>query len=140
MAIRIGGDPESYMDAPQLTVGGGGGGGGSFIAGILDALGIHRQVAKGPKQKDLATDSKKIQPKQPAAPASSKDSKSGESQLPAAPKSDVLKAVETAVTPMPMVNNSFTPILPLPNRMRPADRATPLMPVDPDSILKGMLP
>lgn len=50
MAIRIGGDPESYMEAPTLSAGGGGGGGPSFIASILDLLGVHRQVAKGPKE------------------------------------------------------------------------------------------
>lgn len=50
--ISIGGDPESYMDAPQISVGGGegGGGGGGFIASLLDLLGIHREVAKGPKK------------------------------------------------------------------------------------------
>lgn len=133
MQIRIGGDPESYMDPPQLGVGGGGGG-GSFIAGILDALGIHKQVAKGAGQKDLATDSKKIQPKKQEAPANSKDSKGNESQSQAAPKSDILSSVETAVSPLPMVNQSFVPILPAVSRMRSADRVTPLIQIDPDSV------
>lgn len=50
--FRVGGDPESYMEAPVLTGGGekGKGGGGSFFAKILDALGIHKQVAKGPAE------------------------------------------------------------------------------------------
>lgn len=47
--IQIGGDPESYMEAPQMSVGGDGAGGPSFIASLLDLIGIHRQVAKGPK-------------------------------------------------------------------------------------------
>lgn len=51
MSITIGGDAEQYMDAPTLKVGGGGGGGDgpSFIASILDLLGINHQVAKPPK-------------------------------------------------------------------------------------------
>lgn len=48
--VRIGGDPESYMGAPSLGGGGGSDSGGSFIAGLLDLLGIHRQVAKGDKK------------------------------------------------------------------------------------------
>jgi hypothetical protein len=50
--MQIGGGlGEEYMHAPSLNVGGGGGqkGGGGFIANLLDLLGIHKQVAKGPK-------------------------------------------------------------------------------------------
>lgn len=54
-SIRIGGDPESYMEAPTLAVGGGkdskSKGNGGFIANLLDILGVNRQVAKGPKPK-----------------------------------------------------------------------------------------
>lgn len=47
-----GGMGEEYMRAPTLNIGGGGKkGGGSFIASILDLLGIHKQVAKEPDQK-----------------------------------------------------------------------------------------
>ena len=49
--ITIGGDPSNYMDPPRLNVGGGGGGGaGGFIASLLDLIGVHQQVAKGPKE------------------------------------------------------------------------------------------
>lgn len=50
--MQIGGGlGEEYMSAPRLNVGGGEGhkGGGGFIANLLDLLGIHHQVAKGPK-------------------------------------------------------------------------------------------
>lgn len=44
--INIGGDPENYMEAPRMSVGGGGGGGGAgFISSLLDLLGIHKSVA-----------------------------------------------------------------------------------------------
>lgn len=53
VSIRVGGDPEDYMQAPTLSVGGDkkSKGNGGFIANLFDALGIHRQVAKGPKPK-----------------------------------------------------------------------------------------
>jgi len=43
--MQIGGDAEGYMDAPSLSGGGGKKGGGGFFASLLDALGIHTQVA-----------------------------------------------------------------------------------------------
>lgn len=46
--VSVGGDPEEYMQAPRLSAEDKEGG-GSFIAGLLDMLGIHRQVAKPPK-------------------------------------------------------------------------------------------
>lgn len=51
--IQVGGDPEQYMDAPTLAVGGGGGDkdGISPIAAIFEFLGIHRNVARSPKAK-----------------------------------------------------------------------------------------
>lgn len=52
MTMQIGGGlGDEYMRAPPISVGGGEKGGGSFIAGLLDVLGIHRQVAKEPKEK-----------------------------------------------------------------------------------------
>lgn len=54
--IRVGGDPEQYMEAPTLSVGGGGGkkDGVNLVNGLFDLLGIHRRVEKGPKDKKLA--------------------------------------------------------------------------------------
>ena len=50
--IQIGGDPEQYMDAPTLSVGGGGGSGSpSPIAAIFEFLGINRNVSRSPKAK-----------------------------------------------------------------------------------------
>ncbi len=53
-SIGFGGDAESFMDAPVMenkaltdSLGG-----GSIIAQLLDLVGIHRQVAKAPKQDD----------------------------------------------------------------------------------------
>lgn len=60
MPQTIGGDAEGYMDPPtqQLAtltevMGLGGGGGGNVIASLLDLVGLHRQVAKGPKTPDV---------------------------------------------------------------------------------------
>lgn len=55
MAISYGGDPENYMDPPtqshsglsELT-------GVPFVAGLLDLLGIQRNVARGPKKPKTA--------------------------------------------------------------------------------------
>ena len=47
--IQVGGDPERYMQAPLLSVSDSKGGGGNFLSSLLDLLGVHRQVAKGPK-------------------------------------------------------------------------------------------
>ena len=53
--IQVGGDPEQYMDAPTLSVGGGGGPGNgvNLVNGLFDLLGIHRRVELGPKEKKL---------------------------------------------------------------------------------------
>lgn len=48
MKFKVGGDPESYMDPPALA---GDSDGPSIFATILDALGIHKQVAKGDSKK-----------------------------------------------------------------------------------------
>lgn len=56
--MQIGGGlGDEYMRAPPLQVGGGGEKGkGSFIAGLLDLLGINHQVAKEPKEKPAKGD------------------------------------------------------------------------------------
>src|SRR3546814_8682803 len=50
MAISFGGDPENYMDPPQMTHSQVGDGGPSFVASLFELLGIHRNVARGPKE------------------------------------------------------------------------------------------
>src|SRR3546814_18081587 len=50
MAISFGGDPENYMDPPQMTHSQVGDGGPSFVASLFALLGIHRNVARGPKE------------------------------------------------------------------------------------------
>ena len=53
--IRIGGDPENYMEPPTMTIGGdsgggdGGGDGVNFINGLLDLLGINRSPGENPE-------------------------------------------------------------------------------------------
>lgn len=52
MTLSIGGGlGEEYMSAPRIQAGDNEKGSGSFIASLLDVLGIHRQVAKEPKDK-----------------------------------------------------------------------------------------
>lgn len=47
--VTVGGDPESYMDAPRISADDKDKiGGGSIIASVLDLLGVHKQVAKNP--------------------------------------------------------------------------------------------
>lgn len=48
--ISVGGDPEGYMEAPQIQVGSNGGG-ISPIAAIFEFLGIHRNAARTLKDK-----------------------------------------------------------------------------------------
>lgn len=52
MAISFGGDPENYMDPPQMShsQAGDGGAGGSFIANLLELVGLQRNVSRGPKK------------------------------------------------------------------------------------------
>lgn len=47
--ISFGGDPTGYMDPPRMSAGGGDSGGPSFIASLLDLIGLNHQVAKAPK-------------------------------------------------------------------------------------------
>src|SRR3546814_7177263 len=73
MAISFGGDPENYMDPPQMTHSQVGDGGPSFVASLFELLGIHRNVARGPKEqkeskvKTAAAQSLKEQSKTPDA-------------------------------------------------------------------------
>lgn len=68
--VQIGGDPEQYMDAPTLSVGGSGGGGGNgvnLVNGLFDLLGIHRRVELGPKEKKLTPKKVSTTPVKPAS-------------------------------------------------------------------------
>ena len=50
--ITVGGDPENYMDPPQLTIDDKDkAAAGSPFAMIFELLGIHRNVARSPKEK-----------------------------------------------------------------------------------------
>ena len=106
--VRVGGDPESYMEAPVLTSGGGGKGGGGIFAQILDALGIHKQVAKGPKD-------------DPAAPATTQEVPPPPAVMP------VINEVESAFKPMtPMASDWGQQYL---------EASKPLKKVDPNQVL-----
>lgn len=115
-SVRIGGDPESYMDPPQMTVGGGGKGGGGLIASVLDALGIGRQVAKEPKG-DTGGNAANVQ------------SPTGTTQSVPPPKADlpVLNDAESA----------FKPIQPMPSDwgQRYLESLKPLKTIDPNTAL-----
>lgn len=51
MAISFGGDPENYMDPPQMShAQAGDSSGGSFIANLLELVGLQRNVSRGPKK------------------------------------------------------------------------------------------
>lgn len=73
MAISFGGDPENYMDPPQMSHSQiGDSAGGSFVAGLFELLGIHRNVARGPKPdktKRLAAKSTGVTPVTSSIPA-----------------------------------------------------------------------
>jgi len=115
--ISVGGDASRYMEAPTLNVGGGGGsgGGGSFIASVLDLLGVHRQVAKGDK---------------PAKGASA-------SPAPTSNSANAANSDSWAGVPLPAVaaaSQAFTPIQPIPSTFGQSwlDSITPLHAIDPD--------
>lgn len=90
--MQIGGGlGDEYMRAPTLNVGGGDKkGGGGFIAGILDLLGIHRQVAKGPKEGEAKAETSQVPPDAPQPPQSA----------PPAPGLTVLDDAEAAFKPL----------------------------------------
>lgn len=118
MGIMFGGDPESFMVAPRMETGALTSKlGVSPIAAILDLLGVHRQVAKGPKP----------------AESGSKDSV----PMPAATSPSVLTEVQNALTtpPAPITPvNSDAPLTPWGKRWLESNQ--PLMSVDPDDYLR----
>lgn len=90
-SVRIGGDPSQYMQAPSLTVGGDSGG-PSFIASLLDLLGIHKQVANETGESTGG-----------AAPEPTQNSQPQAAPTPAPAISGILDAAESAFTPsLPM--------------------------------------
>lgn len=115
--IRAGGDPESYMDAPEISVGSDGPGGPSIIASLLDLVGLHRQVAKGPKVSEVAQETNPLPRPQASVP-------------------QVVADVESALIPQE------TPLLPEVQNapmstwgQRWIDSIRPLTSIDPDSTL-----
>ncbi len=121
-SVRIGGDPEQYMDPPSMTVSDKPGG-ASIIASVLDLLGIHRQTAKGPK--DSGGDAAPSAPAQPAAtPATTQSVPPAPSQLP------ILNEAESA----------FTPMQPMPTDWgkRYLDSLKPLQTIDPNTAFGDM--
>lgn len=106
---------------------GGGSGGGGFIASVLDALGIHRQVAKPPKQTDLGE--QKAQENAAPKPQPVTDDK-GEVVGTKTPASTLLDqaAVAAGVAPLPMTQ-------PLSGQGIPR----PLTAVDPDLAAQGII-
>lgn len=92
--VRIGGDPEQYMDPPSLTKSSGDGSAGSFLAILLDAIGIGRQVVKGPKESKLK---------------SGKDSAPAKQEAAAAAPIDVLGMVSQAIAEPATQTGTLTP-------------------------------
>lgn len=124
--MQVGGDPEQYMEAPTLPVSKGFGGPGSFIASLLDAIGVHRQVAKGPKTEggDKKESSKTPPPPAPeAAPARVQEPP----RAPLPPSLPILDSVASLGT-------KFEPISARMPQMLGGYRAltTPLTEIDPD--------
>lgn len=120
MSIMFGGDPESFMDPPRMenkslseTLG------FSPIAAFLDLIGVHRQVAKEPKDKKKPEDSQKEQ----TPPAAVAPSVLTEVENALAPK-------ESAITP----TDSDAPITPWGIRWLESNK--PLLRVDPNDFLQ----
>ncbi len=87
MALNVGfgGDPESYMDPPRGSLEGLSGG-PSFIAGLLDMLGVHKQVAAEPAKPESTT-----------SPGKSGDAKaSGPAPAPSSVSPELMKVLDDA--------------------------------------------
>ncbi len=65
-SVRFGGDPENYMDPPSMTQTDSPGG-ISPIAAIFEFLGIHRNVARSPKEKKSGVKTAGILAEDPAS-------------------------------------------------------------------------
>lgn len=113
-SVRFGGDPESYMDPPQMTASDKPGG-VSIIASVLDLLGVHKQVAKDPKVGKAESPTRTTQSVAPPAG----------SQAPVNLPS--LDAAESA----------FTPIQPMPSDWgkRYLESLKPIKTIDPNTAL-----
>lgn len=122
-SIKVGGDPENYMEAPVLSVGGGkdSKGNGGFIANLFDALGIHRQVAKGPKPKKGEST--------PAAPAALANGAGSTPLGPSAP----LSLSTPSIPALDLAAKAFD--FATPHRGYVA-LTPPMMTIDPDSVFK----
>lgn len=110
--MQIGGGlGEEYMHAPALQVGGGKGGGGSFIASLLDLLGIHKQVAKEPKEgKD-----KEGQGASPAGKVSATGGAPAFTPTMGAPSSPAAAPPSPAISILDDAGSAFRPMTPLAN-------------------------
>jgi hypothetical protein len=108
--MQIGGGlGEEYMRAPTLNVGGGKGkGGGGFIAGILDLLGIHRQVDKEPKEGTANAETSQVPADKPAPPQSA----------PPPPGLTILDDAEAAFKPLTPAASRMGSLGFLPNTLR----------------------
>lgn len=132
--VKTGGDPEEYMQAPSLGGAGGTdtGEGPSFIASILDLLGIHRQVAKGEK---AVKEDKAVAPQGKAAdaipanadPGSQPGSNAGAAQN-AIPPDQVIPVAQSGGLEALLQDFDST----FGNPSRSADLNNSLIPIDPD--------
>lgn len=128
--IKVGGDPENYMDAPQLAVGDDSvGGGGNFIAQLANALGIGQMVGKI---------GAKVSGKKSQAKAEKASTVEG-GPIPPAPTpagTSVIDSVETALASAPTTKD----LMPAPGGMPQSQLTKPgsLKPVDPDVAFKPL--
>lgn len=108
-SVRFGGDPESYMDPPQMTQTDKPGG-VSPIAAFLDLIGIGKRVEKAPAET-------------PDAPATTQEVPTPPSQMP------ILNEAESA----------FKPIQPMPSDWgkRYLDSLKPIKTIDPNDAFGG---
>lgn len=101
--VTVGGDAERYMDPP--TIQSGDGDGPSFIASVLDLLGIHKQVAAGDNKKSASQDVKV----DPIAPP---------------PNVPIASGVENVLNMVESIGDV--------GPSRSADQNNPFVPIDPD--------